>query len=171
MSDDEKATIVLDFNKLKQQLSQEEELVDASSLDFLAKGVDNTDQDEAKLSPKQKSNPKPLIMVDFKSDFFNKKFSGSNAKFSIVKDLNNLNNFLRSSDENVVVFYYNSAPKIINQLILQIKEKFPNNKMIIIASNLSKEKAIKHKMTKYGVDQYLSDPFGLTEFFGKLEKL
>lgn len=172
MNDDEdKATIVLDFNKIKEQLSQDEDLVDAASLDFTVSGLDHVDEEDLAHSDELKNSPRPLILVDLKSDYFQKKFKGAKAEFLIVKELANLNSLLKENSGNILAFYYNSDPKIINQLILQIKEKFQENKLLIIASKLSPEKASQHKATKYGVDAYLSDPFNISEFFEKIEKL
>ena len=69
------------------------------------------------------------------------------------------------------MLYYNSDPKVINQLALQVKTKFPTNKILIIASKLSDEKAGLHKKSKFGVDAYLSDPFELSDLFEKIENL
>lgn len=170
MENDDKATIVLDFNKLKEQLNSDEDLVDSSSLDFISKNLE-IDADELKASPQIKESSESIIMLDYNSDFFANKFGASRTQTIIVTELGNLNELLRANESNILAFYYNSAPKVINQLIIQIKEKFPKNKMIVIATNLSRDKALTHKKTKFGVDVYLSDPFELTEFFEKIEKL
>lgn len=171
MSDDkeeDKATIVLDFNKIREQLAQEDEnLIDPLSLDFTAKGIDISDSDYDDVDNEQEL--KTILAFDFKIPYFKNKFKTS--KVQLISELSELNETLRSSEDNILVFYYNSDPKVINQLVLQVKTKFPNNKILIIASNLSQDKALVHKNSKFGVDAYLSDPFEVSEFFEKIESL
>lgn len=170
-NEEDKATIVLDFNKIRDQLAKEEEsLVDPLSLDFRTK----TTNDDQLLSSliEEESEPLshiPIIAFDFKKLYFNKILN--TPKIDLISDLNLLNSTLRESEENVLIFYYNSEPKVINQLILQIKEKFPKNKILIVATKLASDKAQLHKNSKYGVNDYLSDPFELSELFEKIKSL
>ena len=164
-NDEDEATIVLDFNKIKEQLAQEEEnLVDPTSLDFTAKAFDisSNSADEDMISS-------PIILFDFKVPYFKGKFKTS--KVTIISELADLNKRLRETEGNILGFYYNADPKVINQLVLQIKTKFPSNKILIIASKLSAEKAQVHKNSKFGANDYLSDPFESEDFFKKIKSL
>lgn len=162
INDEDEATIVLDFNEIKNQLSHEDDdsLMDTSDLDFAVK-IDD--------APKNLTVLKSLIAFDYQINFFEKKFQSPEIK--IISELKELNAILRSSQNNIITFYYNSAPKVINQLILQIKAKFPNNKIIIVASKLSDEKAQIHKSSKFGVDAYMKDNFKLNDFIEKIKSL
>lgn len=195
--EDDKPTVVLDLNALKnQRLKEEEELANlATELEF------TVHQDKAKESPRVVRKPPiqkiskgsgeefaekflierkaseakgfTVIFFDYQSDFFKnaaKNFpTGHDYKFT--QNLNDLNTHLRSKNFQIVVFNYDSNPKVVNQLSAQIKSKFPSTKVLIIAKNISPEKAKIHQATASGASGYYQlplDPEKIDKEFRKI---
>lgn len=164
-NDEDNATIVLDFAALKSKLKDEEELVKNTDLTL-----------EFQLGDKQLSEPtqsKSIYFFEFQTDFFTKNCAQllKNNHVSLIKDLKNLNAVLSSDKNSIVIFYYNSAPKIINQLCLQLNTKFTHTKKVIIAKNLSDEKAALHRKTPSKADAYFSTPLSEDSFIAKIQEL
>lgn len=170
--DDDKPTVILDLNALKKQkMKQEEELANiVQELEFSIgedkPGTAVPDSEQfAEDFLKHRNDPverKPfrVILFDFQSDFFHK----SKAQFpkgfdyQIAKDLQALNKFLGSKTFQIVVFNYDVNPKAVNQLTAQIKKKFPHTKTVIMAKNISPEKAKMHARTPSGAHGYYQFP-------------
>tara|TARA_B100001971_G_scaffold111191_1_gene102118 strand:+ start:61079 stop:61624 length:546 start_codon:yes stop_codon:yes gene_type:complete len=181
MSDDEddKPTVVLDINALKEEMAKKkEELEDiASDLEFAATEDESSPEDlealfsEDEVDEAQKRN---VLLFDFNSEFFKKnvsKLPSDDFKFSVISELKDLNSSMQEDGDKVVIFNYNAAPKAVNQLTVQIKAKFPHVKTIIMAKNLSDEKAMQHKKTKSGAHAYLSIPFNKEKFITTVKKV
>ena len=186
--EDDKATVVLDINALKEELAEK----NASSGDAIqqdvefaiAPGNDTTSPstevpeglsigedlgddlgDDLDLTGDAEEKIQ-VVMFDFNSEYFSK-LSGKlpdTFDYNIVKELKELNKFLTAREPIVVMFNYNAAPKAVNQLTAQIKAKFPDAKTIIIAKGLTPEKAEQHKNSKAGANSYLSVPFNIAKF-------
>lgn len=164
MSDqeDDKPTVVLDLNALKESVKSEQDELDdvASEIEFSAHTED---------VPEQQLN---VVLFDFKSEFFTKnvnKFPPA-FKYEVVDNLKELNAHLQSQQNHVVMFNYNAAPKAVNQLCAQIKTKFPKIGTVIMAKNLSSEKAQQHQSTKSGANAYVSAPFKVESLRDAIEK-
>ena len=85
--------------------------------------------------------------------------------------MSELNTNLEKDPESIIIFYYNSNPKVTNQLCLQIRTKFSKTKSLIVAKNLSADKDSKHKKTNFRADNYLSYPFTELDFKKCIEEL
>jgi hypothetical protein len=163
--EDDKPTVVLDLNALKKQkLKQEEELANiAQELEFSV-GLSETPPGPIKEiidENKGATQKRRVILFDFQSTFFENSFHHfpqNSFDFQIAKTLPELNKFLGSKDLQIVIFNYDSNPKAIGQLCAQIKLKFPKTKTIIIAKNISPEKANIHAKTAYGANGYYQLP-------------
>ena len=186
MSDeeDDKPTVVLDINALKEEMQQKKEELDdiASDLEFAAtedeetpsgeelEALINGDDDSAPEEPTKKI----VLLFDFNSEFFSKnvsKLPSDDFEYKVVSELKDLNKEMQEEGEKVVIFNYNAAPKAANQLTVQIKAKFQHVKTIIMAKNLSDEKAEQHKKTKSGAHAYLSIPFNKEKFIDTVKKV
>ncbi|MBC76916.1 MAG: hypothetical protein CME64_12960 [Halobacteriovoraceae bacterium] len=171
MSDqeDDKPTVVLDLNSLREEAKSEQDQLDdvASEIEFAA-AVDDSEQEESQ-SPEQ---PLSVVLFDFQSDFFSKNVGSfpSPYQYSVVDNLKELNTHLQSQKDQVVVFNYNAAPKAVNQLCAQIKTKFPKIGTVIMAKNLSEEKAQQHQNTKSGAKAYVSAPFKVETLKAAIQK-
>jgi hypothetical protein len=158
INDDDKPTVVLDLNALKKEkLKKEEELANmASDLEF------NVFQEEE--TPLQDSATSKadfdIILFDFQSDFFQKSLEHfpKGFHYHIVTSLNGLNQFLKTKKFQIVVFHYDAHPKAVNQLCAQIKQKIPSTKTIIMAKNISPQKALAHAKTPSGANGYSQLP-------------
>jgi hypothetical protein len=170
---DDKPTVVLDFNALKSQLKKEEEL--GSDLEFnVNESSDELVFDESLLEEEEEQDTsnqlalkRPVIFFQYKDKYFTDKIAPflSDDKVHLIEDLNSLNALITKDGNCSVVFYYNANPKVVNQLVVQLKKKFKQTKCIIVAKNLSKQKADQHKKTAYGAHGYLSDPFNMMDLF------
>lgn len=165
MSDDEddKPTVVLDINALKAELENKKSEMENIVQDISFAVEEEIEQDiepEFDATP-ESSDDKEYILFDLNSEFFqkNKEKLPGDFNYVVVKELKELNNKMQSGDDKVVIFNYNAAPKAVNQLTIQIKAKFPKVKTVIMAKNLSDEKAQAHKKTKSGAHAYISVPF------------
>lgn len=191
--EDDKPTVVLDLNALKAQAKEQQEELDdlASDLEFSAtpeepRPAEKPESDSvapAQAAPDNSlsldldddgeedflelSDTDPLVVLfDHNSEFFskNKEKFPEGFKYKVVSDLKGLNTELQTSGPKAVVFNYNASPKAANQLCAQIRAKFPESKTLIMAKNLSDEKAQAHKKTKSGANGYVSAPFKMDTF-------
>lgn len=182
--EDDKATVVLDINALKEEMAAKsaaggdeiqqdvefsvtsgEETSDPSS-DELSINSD-LDDDELDLGGSLEEEEKiQVVLFDFNSEYFTKLSTKlpNTFDYKLVKDLKDLNMVLSARTPVVIMFNYNAAPKAVNQLTTQIKAKFPDAKTIIIAKGLTPEKAQQHKNSKAGANAYLSVPFNIGKF-------
>lgn len=181
MSDEDKATVVIDFNSLKDSLKDEEKLIDDNELDLefgtsndddlkaLFDDIEDLDDQSIDSTPPKKA----IYLFEYNSQFFTSNLAQhqSNESTKLISDLKSLNEVLGTTEECIVVFYYNEHPKVVNQLCLQIKQKFNNAKTLIIAKNLSPQKAQQHSQTKYAAHSYLSYPFDIKEFYQTIHRL
>jgi hypothetical protein len=162
--DDDKPTVVLDLNALKKEkLKQEEELANmASSIEF------NVFQEPDRPEVIQPKADYDIILFDFQSDFFQKSLEKfpKGYNYHVVTTLNGLNVFLKSKKFQIVIFNYDANPKAVNQLCAQIKAKLPSTKTMIMAKNISPEKAKMHAKTPSGASGYFQLPIDGT----KIEK-
>ena len=176
MSEDEdKPTVVIDFDSIKSQLQEDEELLESGKIvqDDLELEFGSL---ESLIGEEEEEEYNPNISVylfTFKTTYF-KNNSQLTRTFDFTKtleDLAELNHALSNDPTSIVVFYYNSSPKIVNQLSMQIKDKFPLAKTVIIAKNLSPEKAEQHHNSKYGASSYLNEPFSADDFLKTIQNL
>jgi CheY-like chemotaxis protein len=163
MSDQEedKPTVVLDLNALKKQkLKQEEDLANlASELEFNIGPDESSGPKESSLNA-AKRTLFPVIFFDFQSNFFESSLEQfpEGYDYQIARSLPELNNYLKSKEFQIVVFNYDGNPKAVNQLCLQIKQKLPSTKTMIIARAISPEKAKLHAATAAGANGYYQLP-------------
>lgn len=163
--EDDKPTVVIDLNALKKQkLKQEEELANiASELEFATPDEDDVIQTFEKAPSPSKPRTQVsvrVILFDFQSDFFANSLSEfpQGPDYRVVKNLNELNQHLKSKSFQIVVFNYDVNPKAVNQLCLQIKQKLPQTKTMIMAKSISPEKAKLHAQTPSGAHGYYQLP-------------
>lgn len=169
---DDNPTVVIDFNALKEELKKKEELAsdDDLGIEFQVSTEDNSDLEnlisEEEEEEIQSDLPnKNVYFFEFQSDFFsNLSYAHGHDYLKTVTQLPDLNKVLQTDPESIIVFYYNAAPKAVNQLCAQIKKKFVKTRSIIIAKNLSAQKAQAHKETASGADGYLTDQSTESDF-------
>lgn len=167
--EDSKPTVVLDLESLKAQNDRDDEDVLGEITENLEFNVSQDPSEEAKTPPRRPD----ILLFDLASNYFEKNAAAFPREFSytVLKDLAALNQKLRQEEAAIIVFNYNAAPKGVNQLCAQIKNKFPKAKTLIIAKNLSEQKAKGHQKTKSGANAYLSSPFGAEAFKNKLNEI
>jgi hypothetical protein len=167
-SEDDKPTVVLDLNALKKQkLKQEEDLANlATSLEFSIPAEDDVNEEK-------QANQFPVILFDFGSDFFQKSLPQfpHGFDYKIIKTLPELNNHLKTKDFQIVVFYFDSNPKAVNQLCAQIKSKMPSTKTLIMAKAISPEKARAHAQTASGAAGYYQLPMDSSKIEKEFHKI
>lgn len=99
-----------------------------------------------------------VIYLDFEKTLFSESTLPADFENIIVSDLKELNTYLKNKEFQILVMHYNSAPKTINSICSQIRQKFPSTKLLIVANQLSPEKALIHAQTSAGAHGYLSPP-------------
>lgn len=167
--EDDKPTVVLDLNALKKKkLEQEESLNNiVSELEF------NVGVEEEQKPHSTTTETFPIIFFDFQSDFFQKSQAEfpSHYECKVVTTLPDLNQCLKSKNFQIVVFYYDGNPRAVNQLSAQIKQKMPLTKTIIVAKNISADKARAHAQTPSGANGYLQAPLSSAKLLNEFEKI
>lgn len=146
--DDDHATVVLDINKLKEEMAKKNDL--SHQVQDLEFGT----------TPEEEQGPAielKVILFEFGSPLF-KDSSALFPNAEIVTDVKVLSQKLKSKDKQVVVFNYAGDPKAVNTLCKQIKEKFQGTKTIIAAKNLSASKVSAHQKSPSGANAYLDIP-------------
>lgn len=199
--EDDKPTVVLDLNALKKQkLKAEEDLANiASELEFNVgqdepapkpkrpppkmetTGTGEVDSEtfaERFLDQREKESPASasqfkVLLFDFNSDFFQKSKAQfpKGFEYKVLKTLPELNQSLRSKDFQIVVFNYDVNPRAVNQLCAQIKQKFPVTKTMIMAKNISPEKARLHAKTPSGASGYYQFPLDPSKVEKEFQKI
>lgn len=163
--EDDKPTVVLDLNALKKQkLKQEEELANiAQELEFAVSNQETSSESLLETPNIQEETLKKIrvILFDFQSPFFEtslNQFPQTGFEIHIAKTLPELNKFLAFKETQIIIFNYDANPKAVGQLCAQIKVKFPLSKPIIIAKNISPEKAKIHAQSPAGAKGYYQLP-------------
>lgn len=177
-NEDDKPTVVLDLKALQEQeKNKDTELEEiASDLSFTAgTGTQDAPMEEFKIDLEEpvSDEKKLVVLFDYNSQYFSNNQSKFPQEFEyvVVTDLKELNKHLQSDGTKAVVFNYNAAPKAANQLCAQIKSKFPSARTLIIAKNLSPEKAQAHAKSSSGANGYVSAPFKLSALKDEINKI
>jgi hypothetical protein len=182
--EDDKPTVVLDLNALKKQKQKQEEemnnIVNELEFNVGEEGSPSTEDSEdfaenflnARKDVETKQAPASsatatgsitklrIILFDLQSDFFKKALPQlpKGMDYKLITNLNELNQQLRVKEFQIAVFNYDGNPKAVNQLTAQIKQKFTHIKTVIMAKNISPEKAKIHAKTPSGANGYYQLP-------------
>ena len=187
--EDDKPTVILDLNALKKQkLKQEEDIANlgkeiefsismktrtkiklSSILD--SKGVQ--ENDFYSQQPDEAINYFRVILFDFESDFFRESIDlfPAGYDYQMANDLAQLNKYLASKEFQLIVFNYDVGVKAVNQLIAQIKKKFPFCRTLIVAKKINREKAAIHSKTPSGASGYYQLPLEQEKLDVKFQKI
>lgn len=156
--EDDKATVVIDINALKKEKEKKEKEIAefAGSLEF---GVDKSPSEA--LSGEKDDEQVPVLFFEFGGKTFSemKMQLPTDIDYQIVRDLPQLNDWLKKKIPLVVVFAFDVNPKAINQLCAQLKVKFKHVHTVIVAKKLSPEKVKMHKASPAGAAGYVQYPF------------
>lgn len=173
--EDDKPTVVLDLNALKKQkLAEEEKLAhieDEIQFDVLEKTTSDDTVTSVGHAP-SKEHLK-VVLFDFQSDFFTKSMRHLPAGYDYIMatSLDELNNCLRTKGFQIIVMNYDVNAKAVNQLSAQIKSKFPESKVLIVAKAISPEKARMHAQTTAGAAGYFQLPLDANKMNQEFQKI
>lgn len=170
--DEEAATVVIDFAALRKEFDAKEGN-DATEID-----IQFQVHQEEPSHPKFKVETQDIvktktILFDFGGSYLSSlyhKESDDHFEFIIVKDLSELNQYIKKEKKLNIIFYYNQSPKAINSLMKQINLKFSHIFSLIIAENLSPQKASMHQKTESGAKAYISSPQNFTKVIEVLKE-
>ncbi len=172
--EEDKPTVVLDLNALKKQKLVEEEnlanVVEEIEFDVLAK-ADEKSAAIAYEAPKDKRMK--IILFDLESDFFKKSMKDLPLGHSYIhaKTLEELNSALRDTVFQILVMNYDANAKAVNQLVAQVKKKFPHTKVLIVARDLNPERVAIHAKTPSGASGYYQLPIEPKKIQKEFEKI
>jgi hypothetical protein len=157
-NEDDKATVVIDINALKKEKERKEKEIAeyAGSLEF---GIG--DEEDEPRSGEKSLHQVPVLFFEFGGRTFAemKMQLPSEIEYKILKDLPELNEWLKKKTPLVIVFAFDVNPKAINQLCAQLKVKFKLVHTVIVAKKLSAEKVKLHKASPAGAAGYVQYPF------------
>lgn len=172
--EDDKPTVVLDLNALKKQKLAEEEklahIVEEIEFDVMEKSDEPTITTVGGIPDKDQVR---VVLFDFQSDFFEKsiKHFPMGYDYVMAKSLEELNSCLRTKGFQVVVMNYDVNAKAVNQLSAQIRAKFPDSRVLIMARAISPEKAKLHAKTPAGAAGYYQLPLDPSRIQEELERI
>lgn len=172
--EDDKPTVVLDLNALKKQkLADDQKLATIESeieFDVHAKSDSET---LTTIGTVRKEDQVKVVLFDFQSDFFQKSITQFPAGFDYIMatTLDELNNCLRTKGFQIVVMNYDVNAKAVNQLSTQVKSKFPESKVLIMARSISPEKAKIHERTPAGAAGYYQLPIDAQKIQAEFQKM
>lgn len=167
--EEDHATVVLDLNKLKEEMEKKNDLSSAAEdLEFAVGPEDGEEKASESGVPSFK-----VIMFEFGKPLFeaSQDKMPSGFEYMISKDVKDLSAKLKSTDFQVVMFFYNGDPKAVNTLCAQVKSKFPKTKTIIVAQNLSPDKVKMHQNSASGANEYITLPLEEDKVRSTLEKI
>jgi hypothetical protein len=149
------ATVVLDLNKMREELAKQNDLSDAAADLEFSVGADDDQATQDSKDPTFK-----VIMFEYGQPLFESSLPTfpEGFEYIVAKGVKELSALLKSTDFQVVMFYYNGEPKAVNKLCGQVKAKFPKTKTIIVAKNLSPEKVAIHQASASGANEYITLP-------------
>lgn len=168
--EDDKPTVVLDFNALKKKAMDLESLSDmAPEIEFNVRAQDI----QPKAAAPRRPNQTNVVLFDFQSEYFKSTLPSfpKGFHYEVVTDLDRLNTLLQMKKPLGVVFNYNVEPRIVNQLVSQIKKKFPHVSVMIMAKALSDKKAKLHAATPAGAHEYVKLPFEKNQLLEKFKRM
>jgi hypothetical protein len=175
--EDDKSTTVIDIKKLKKlQEAKDKELSKVSeNLEFTLHNysVSSSTSQESSVSNIQNNNQQTVLLFDFNQGFFaaEKDKLGQDFKFVVIKELGELNQWLKKKIPVTIMFLYESNPQGVNKLCAQIKLKFKLAKTIIVGKNFSAQKIKIHQNSPAGAQGYISLPLDANKISNLLEKL
>jgi DNA-binding NarL/FixJ family response regulator len=173
--EDDKPTVVLDLNALKKQkLAEEEKLAHIEEeIEFDVHGKEQSTDTITTVAATPEKDQFKVVLFDFQSDFFAKSIRHFPMGYDYVMatTLDELNNCLRSKDFQIVVMNYDINAKAVNQLSAQIKQKFPQSKVLIMARAISPEKAKIHAQTPSGASGYYQLPLETEKIEAEFQRI
>ncbi|MBL7664048.1 MAG: hypothetical protein JNM93_02855 [Bacteriovoracaceae bacterium] len=160
----DEATIVVDIKALKaaQAEPKNHDLTSHNvSLSDLSFAINN-DETKVQTISAEKYNF-PVICFDFTDNFFQKniQYFPKEFRYTVTNELPKINHFLQKNEFKILFLYYPANPNLINQIIPQVKKKFPFCKVVLVANALDPEKVKIHAASAGGAHEYLKFP--LTE--------
>lgn len=175
MSDeDDKATVVIDLNKLKKEKEKQEKALAtiAENLEFNV-GEEAASQATPEPMPIPQDPNHPVVMFEFQGKMFEAlqdRFPDTH-EFHLVATLPELNGWLKKKIPFILCLPLDMNPKGVNQLCVQLKAKFPQVHVILVGKTLNAQKVAIHQASPAGVSGYLVYPFTtetLSRTLGKL---
>lgn len=174
---DDESTIIIDFKSLNESSLKKKkaELSENAQFEELEFNIPDDEKDEVIALTQSNILDDincPLYYLEYKTEFFQKIEFAKNFKTATsISNIQDLNTAMVQKEPSILLIYYNASPKLSNQITLQVKNKFPDTKTVIIAKNLSDEKSKLHAKSKYSANEYISYPFQTEELELKLKAL
>lgn len=173
--EDDRPTVVLDLNALKKQkLADDQKLASIESeIQFDVHSQADSEETHTHIGAVPTGDMVKVVLFDFQSDFFQKSLTKFPPGYDYIMatSLDELNNCLRTKGFQIVVMNYDVNAKAVNQLSAQIKSKFAESKVLIMARAISPEKAKIHAQTPAGAAGYFQLPVDAAKIDEELRKI
>ncbi len=113
-----------------------------------------------------------VILFDYKTSYYRGMMEevDNRIKFQIVNEFEELPKILKEEQDTVLFLNYSGYPRLCNQMIPLVKEKFGSTKIVLTAKHLTPEKVKAHRESELAVHDYLNMPFTLEDFYRVLLK-
>lgn len=145
-------TVVIDLKSMNDfKLKEQEEL------NTLAQHIEFNVHESGLIDKLQEKLCK-VIYLDFQTTLFSGSTLPADFENIIISDPKELNAYLKNKEFQILVMYYNSVPKTINSICTQVRQKCPSTKLLIVANQISPDKALIHAQTSAGAHGYLALP-------------
>lgn len=160
--EDDKPTVVLDLNKLKEELKTKKGTSHMVEQDI---EIDFSASPEPPLNETKKD--KNIVFFELQGeDILSSLYHEASFSSRIINGLQELNKVIKEDRLNIV-FYYGIHQKTVATLLKQINSKKLPINTILLAKNLSEQKAQAHKKTLSAAKEYLSYPVSVQDIFDK----
>ncbi len=112
-----------------------------------------------------------IVLFDYKTNYYEEMLTEeANVSLEIVKEFEELPKMLKEEKSTVLFLNYSGYPRLCNQMIPLVKEKFKHVKIVLTAKLLTPEKVKAHRESELAVHDYLNMPFTLEDFYRVLLK-
>lgn len=177
MDEDDKATVVIDLNKLKKEKEkQEKELANvAESLEFNLASDDDAPVTPTIPGSAAKPAPAtglPVVFFEFGQTLFTKLKAQlpSGPEYHFAAQLPEINAWIKKRTPFVLCLPLDVNPKAINQLCVQLRAKYPHVKVVVVSQVLTADKIALHQKSPAKANAYMGYPFSKADLSSVLDR-
>lgn len=172
-SEDDKTTKFIDLSEIKKHNSNVQESLAPNELEFQHIHTATSDEEDLPKNEKTSSDQekakergevegkRKIVFFDHFSPFFedqNIQLPQESFEMMYAKDVSEVNEVIKEKNPFILVLNFDSAPKEVNKICLQVNKKFPQIKTIIVSKKISSQKKDVHSQSPARAHGYLGHP-------------